>query len=135
MNMRIVGILIAAILFALIYLFNRQPVSLSGFEKWKNSAIGNNGIILSSNITFHNPNFLSATIQEINLNIAAGGVPVARFQHLPEQGIPGKKDSNFPITVRYETNDSTTVTESKITVTGFVTYRNFSRSDTILIQH
>jgi LEA14-like dessication related protein len=137
MNRKWIGIALAAILLAALFLFNRKEVQLLPQNELVLTAISNTGYSLKSKMVFYNPNLLSSTVLSISEEIFVNNKRVGIIENNIEQGIPGRKESVFPVEVRFDKSDIDTTmlqTDSLVIATkGIVLYKNMSGSDTIFI--
>lgn len=100
MNYRIVGLVITVVLLMGLFFFNRKEVEMlkqTNFE-WKR--ITSSAYELSSVIHLHNPNLLSSTIKTIDQRFFINGKQIGELSNAIAQGIPGRKETAFPIKVR-----------------------------------
>jgi hypothetical protein len=57
--------------------------------------------IKQSTLVLNNPNLLSSTIKSIHEKFYVNGVSVGIVDNELNQGIPGRKDSEFPLNIRF----------------------------------
>ena len=142
MTLKRVGILIAVVLAVIIYLFNRADVELTKQDTFSVASIGGTGFLLKSELHLNNPNLLSSTIKTITEKYFIAGREVARMNMEINQGIPGRKETSFPISVRFSKADiqaifpdDTVLTDVKaeVTVTGEITFQNVVGGGTIKV--
>ncbi len=142
MKFKRVGILIAVVLAVIIYLFNRADVELTKQDTFSVASIGGTGFLLKSELHLNNPNLLSSTIKTITEKYFIAGREVARMNMEINQGIPGRKETSFPISVRFSKADiqaifpdDTVLTDVKaeVTVTGEITFQNVVGGGTIKV--
>ena len=142
MKLKRVGILIAVVLAVIIYLFNRADVELTKQDTFSVASIGGTGFLLKSELHLNNPNLLSSTIKTITEKYFIAGREVARMNMEINQGIPGRKETSFPISVRFSKADiqaifpdDTVLTDVKaeVTVTGEITFQNVVGGGTIKV--
>lgn len=142
MKFKRVGILIAVVLAVIIYLFNRADVELTKQDTFSVASIGGTGFLLKSELHLNNPNLLSSTIKTITEKYFIAGREVARMNMEINQGIPGRKETSFPISVRFSKADiqaifpdDTLLTDVKaeVTVTGEITFQNVVGGGTIKV--
>lgn len=142
MKFKRVGILIAIVLAIIIYLFNRADIELTKQDTFSVAPIGETGYLLKSELHLNNPNLLSSTIITITEKYFIAGREVARMSMEINQGIPGRKETSFPISVRFNKADvqaifpnDTILTNVKceVTVTGEITFQNVVGGGTITV--
>jgi LEA14-like dessication related protein len=143
MKRRGVGILIAILLGLGLVLLNRKDLELVTQNKFLVRKISASGYELQSYITINNPNLLSSTIETIEEEYRINGHVVSIMKMQLDQGIPGRKETTFPVNVRFDTETfkaafpaDTVLTgfNKTVDVTGKVTYHNFTGGGTLEIK-
>lgn len=142
MNIKRAGLLILIVLFAALFLLNRSDVSLVKQDSFSVTPIGANGYELHSTLHFYNPNLLSSTIKTINESYYINGKSVSIMNQELNQGIPGRKETEFPVAVRYSRADmkqflpdsSVGLIKVEVTVTGEITFANMFGGGKILVE-
>jgi LEA14-like dessication related protein len=130
MNSKNIGILIFVILLALVIVLNRGDVTLVEQNNYKLRPISSNGFVLESEIHLNNPNVLSCTIKSIHEEFRINGKVMGILDQEINQGIPGRKESSFPVSIRFgkdeyntaTANDSTNANKVKISVEGEIVF-------------
>src|SRR5688572_4791668 len=141
MNYRIAGIVITLVLVIALYFLNREQVQMrkqTGFE-WKRVSVS--GYELSSVIHLYNPNLLSSTIKTIDEKIFINGKQIGELNNALAQGIPGRKETSFPVNIRFPKNEIPSFyTDSagqfqkiEITMKGEIIFENLFGGGKILI--
>lgn len=141
MNFRIAGLVITGLLLAGLWFFNSSDVSLVGQNNFKAAPVATTGLEIKSVITFNNPNLLSSTIQTINEQFFIEGREVARMNIDLQQGIPGRKETSFPVNVRFSKSDllrifgtdSLIPAKAEVEVTGEIAFKNMLNGGKILV--
>lgn len=142
MKRRGVGILIAILLGLGLVVLNRKDLELVTQDKFLVRKISASGYELQSYITINNPNLLSSTIEVIEEEYRINGHVVSIMKIQLDQGIPGLKETGFPITVRFDSetfkaafpSDSLFANAKTVDVTGKITYHNFTGGGTLEIK-
>ncbi|HLP53090.1 MAG TPA: LEA type 2 family protein [Chitinophagales bacterium] len=132
MDIKKAGLVIVGVLLVGLFLFNRSDVSLTKQDAFTITPIGANGYELHSTLHFYNPNLLSSTIKEISENFYINGRSIAIMKMEIAQGIPGRKETSFPVTVRFNRNDlkqlfpdsAVGLVKGEVSVTGEITFSN-----------
>lgn len=150
MNYRKAGPILAVALLGVLYLFNRNEVKVAAQDTFLLKQITKTGYELQSVIKLQNDNLLSSTIVNIDEKFYVNEELVS-IMHLEfNQGIPGRKTTEFPLMVRFDgenlknfpLNDTTAGPKTLIVrVEGEVEYKNFigggktqvERQDTITV--
>lgn len=132
MNFRRSGILIALILLVVLYFLNNKAIVLTKQDEFQIHRISEDGYELKSILHFDNPNLLSSTVKSIREEYRINGTLVGILDMGLEQGIPGRKETEFPIGLRFTDKDllrimalDSTATEVQVKVTGEVVFSNF----------
>ena len=142
MNFKGAGIIIAVALAVGIYFLNRENITLNKQDTFSVSSIGGSGYLLKSVLHLNNPNLLSSTIKTISEKYFIEGREVALMNMEINQGIPGRKETSFPVNVRFSKadlqsifpNDTlTSYIKAEVTVTGEITFQNVVGSGTITV--
>jgi LEA14-like dessication related protein len=130
MNSKNVGILIFVILLALVVVFNRGDVTLVSQSDFKLRPISSNGFMLESEIHLNNPNILSCTVKSIHEEFRINGKVIGILDQEINQGIPGRKESSFPVNIRFGkdeykrpiSGDSANSNKANISVEGEIVF-------------
>lgn len=142
MNFKRVGILIAVVLAIGIYFLNRAEITLTKQDAFSVTPIGETGYLLKSVLHLNNPNLLSSTIKTITEKYFIEGREVARMNMDISQGIPGLKETSFPVNVRFSKTDLQNIfpddtviqdIKAQVTVTGEITFQNVVGGGTITV--
>jgi len=105
MNYRKIGLAGFLILLVALFLLNRKDVALVKQDSFSLLPISATGTEYKSVIHLNNPNLLSATIKTIDEKYFVNGVELAVLSIELNQGIPGLKETSFPIGVRFAKED------------------------------
>ena len=135
------GWLIALALLGGLFLLNRSDVELTAQDSLAVVPIGSTGIELKSTLKLNNPNLLSATIKTVEETFYINNVPVAILNMQPEQGIPGRKETALPVSVRFSRNDirqflpdsAVGITRAAVTITGTIEFTTMFGKGTIQV--
>ena len=141
MNIRRVGILLVLAIVVVLFFLNRNDVILSKQNNFELHAISAAGDEFKSVIHLHNPNLLSSTIKTIDEKFSINGIQIGEFNMELNQGIPGLKETEFPISIRFNKNDyskavhadSTLNERTEVLVEGEITFENLSGKGSIKI--
>lgn len=134
MNFRKGGLILALVLLGGIYLLNREQVKIAAQDTFLLKQITATGYELQSVIKLQNDNLLSSTIMNIDEKFYINDELVSIMHQEFNQGIPGRKTTEFPLMVRFDgkdlnnfpLNDTTAGTKTLvIKVEGEIEYRNF----------
>jgi LEA14-like dessication related protein len=98
--MRKISLAVVAVLVLIVIAFNRKQVQLTAQTNFELQPIGTAGFELKTVIHLKNPNLLSSTIKSINENFYFNGNLVGEIENEISQGIPGLKETAFPISIR-----------------------------------
>lgn len=144
------GILVAALVGLFVVVLNRKELRMVDRPTFTLVPIGSSGFELQSVIRLYNPNFLSSTVQVIHEDFRLNGHLIGVLKMQINQGIPGQKNTEFPLTIRFDKEafykvfpQDTLIENSPVEVyaQGDITYRNFTgggelkvnAKDTILV--
>jgi LEA14-like dessication related protein len=105
MNSKNIGIIVFIVLLALVIVFNRGDVTLVQQNNFTLSPISANGYVLQSEIHLNNPNILSCTVKSIHEKFSVNGKVLGILDQEINQGIPGRKESIFPVNIRFSKQD------------------------------
>lgn len=140
MNPKRLGLLIFIVLAAAVLLLNRKEVVLSTQNDFKLTKISTVGYELQSVIHLHNPNFLSATIKTIREDFYINGIKAGELSSEINQGIPGWKETSFPVSIRFTTedwqkifSDSLVHAKAEVNVKGEINFQNLTGSGKIMV--
>jgi hypothetical protein len=142
MNFRKIGLLGFLIILVAIYFLNRSDLQVTTQNNFSSAPIGNAGYELNSVLVIKNPNLLSSTIKTITESYFIEGREVARMNIDLDRGIPGLKETSFPINVRFGKADLERVfgtdtiartIKAEVAVTGEITYRNMMNGGKTLV--
>ncbi len=134
MNKRRIGLVIFVVLAAAVVLLNRKDVILTSGGNFKLLKITSEGYELQSVIRIQNPNWLSSTIKSVHENFYISGKSVGEVNLELNQGIPGRKETSFPLSIRFTTadmvkifvSDSTLPDKALVSATGEIIFQNLS---------
>jgi LEA14-like dessication related protein len=134
MNYRKAGPILAIALLGVLYLLNRSEVKVAAQDTFLLKKITASGYELQSVIKLQNDNLLSSTIVNIDEKYYINEELIS-IMHLEfNQGIPGRKTTEFPLMVRFDgtdlnnfpLNDTTVGTKTLVVrVEGEIEYKNF----------
>lgn len=137
MKKRLWGIGIVVVLAFVLFLFNRGEVQVVKQDNLQLQALGSSGYQLNSTLRLHNPNFLSSTLVTLHEEYKLNNVTVAILNQELNQGIPGLKESAFPLSIRFTTADLQAAVKDSIfpaslplTIAGKLEYHNVMNSGT-----
>jgi LEA14-like dessication related protein len=139
MNFKRIGFFFAIILFLAVYLLNRKDVQFMKQDGFKIEPISATGMEFKSVLHLYNPNLLSSTIKKVHERFIINGVLVGELDNEINQGIPGRKETEFPVSIRFtkEQYDSvignTPLIPATIQVEGEVVYNNFTSSGEVKV--
>ncbi len=129
------GIGIVIVLAFVLFLFNRGEVTVVKQNELHLQPLGNSGYQLNSTLHLSNPNLLSSTIVNLHEEVKLNGVTVAILTQELNQGIPGRKETTFPLSVRFTNadwqaavKDSVVPAALPVTISGTLTYHNVMSS-------
>lgn len=132
MNSKYIGWLVFIVLLLLVVLLNRGSISLTGQDSFVLQPLSSTGYVLQSEIHLNNPNLLSGTVKSIHEEFRLNGVLLGVLDQEINQGIPGRKESGFPVSIRFAKEDydrairrdSSTAAKPAIKVEGNIVYSN-----------
>lgn len=137
MKKRLWGIGIVILLAFILFLFNRGEVNVVKQNDLHIQPLGNSGYELSSVLRLDNPNLLSSTLVSLHEEFKLNNVTVAIITQELNQGIPGRKETALPLSIRFTTadmqaavNDSVLPKSLPLTITGKLEYHNVMSSGT-----
>jgi|ERR1043165_184311 LEA14-like dessication related protein len=141
MNIRRFTIVFILALIGILYFLNRKDISLVKQDSFEVVSIGNEGYMLKSVIHLHNPNLLSSTVKTISENFYVNGNKLAIMNMEIEQGIPGMKETEFPVNIRFGKADiesllsdtSTHTIKAGVNVKGEIAFQNLFAGGTITV--
>lgn len=141
MNYRRAGLVIVLIIAVALFFLNRKDVALVKQDNFELLPISTTGDVYKSVIRLYNPNLLSSTIKTIHEKYSVHGVTLAEFNMELNQGIPGLKETAFPINVRFAKDDyfnaaqvdSTTNPKVEVLIEGEITFSNLTGGGTIKV--
>ncbi|MCW5909298.1 MAG: LEA type 2 family protein [Chitinophagales bacterium] len=136
------GILIVALLGLGLIMLNRNPLQLQAQSGFALHRISASGYELQSTITIYNPNILSSTIENLHEEFRLNGELVSIIKQQPMQGIPGRKETSFPVSIRFDEEAFARIVAAdslfdgntlNLNVTGEITYHNFTGGGSIVV--
>jgi LEA14-like dessication related protein len=140
MNKRITGVLIVLVLLGVVFLLNRKDVNLVKQDNAELQPLSTSGSELKSVIHFYNPNFLSVTINRIHERFFVNGTQIGELDVLINQGIAGRKESEFPVSIRFSKDDYNGIIAGDsltkhpvVIVEGEITSQNFTNEKKIAV--
>mgnify|MGYP001552555340 FL=1 len=124
-------------------MLNRKAVSLTKQNNFDLHPLSSAGYECNSVIHLHNPNLLSSTIITMDEKYSINGVSLGLLSIELNQGIPGLKETEFPVSVRFSKadflkavdSDSTLPTSINLLVEGEIKYQNLTGNGTIKVYH
>ena len=139
MNFRKAGMVIFGLLLVGLYIFNRKELELRPQQPVQIHTIGTNGGEIQAVITLNNPNLLSSTVKTIHEKFSCNGVLLGIMDNEINQGIPGLKETEFPVSVRFGLADyqkalaldSMHAGKPTITLSGDIQFQNLFSSGKI----
>ena len=122
-----------------LYIFNRKDLELRPQKPVHVHLLGSNGGEIQAVITLNNPNLLSSTIKTIHEKFSCNGVLLGIMDNEINQGIPGLKETEFPVSVRFSLADyqkalaldSLHAGNPVITLSGYIQFQNLFSSGKI----
>lgn len=138
MNFRRAGLFIVIILLALLAIFNHSAVELVGQKNNSLHSISTNGLQLESSVVLHNPNILSSTIKKIHESFFLNNTVVGTFDQEINQGIPGRKDTELPLNIRFSKSDfpnlfTDSTKQVNLHIEGEIYYQNIISGGTVKV--
>ncbi len=140
MKKRLGGLLLLVALFIGIVLLNRADVELKSQNGVELRRLSSSGFELETNAEFNNPNLLSSTLTRLHEKFFINGKSVGILNMELEQGIPGRKVTSFPVSLRIPVSDlMDVISDSRqqsvlLEIEGEVEYRNFTSGGKIKVQ-
>ncbi|MBK7147759.1 MAG: LEA type 2 family protein [Bacteroidetes bacterium] len=140
MKKRIGGVLFLAVLFLGIVLLNRKDVQLQSQHSSQLRRLSASGYELVTVAEFNNPNLLSSTLTSVHEKFYINGKSVGILHMEPEQGIPGRKVTSFPVSLRIPASDLEAVlVDSRVQtvlleIEGEIAFRNFTGGGKMNVQ-
>jgi LEA14-like dessication related protein len=139
MNFRKAGLVIVGVLLVVLYIFNRKDVELRPLDSIHMHSISASGGDLQVVIHLNNPNLLSSTIKTIHEKFYLNGILLGILDNELNQGIPGLKETEFPVNIRFSNTDyqkalaldSLHADKPVITVEGDIQFQNLFTSGKI----
>lgn len=141
MNKRRIGLVVFVVLAAAVVLLNRKDVILTSGGNFKLLKITSEGYELQSVIHIQNPNWLSSTIKSLHENFYINGKSVGEVNLELNQGIPGRKETSFPLSIRFTAldlnkifaSDSMLPDKVEVSAAGEIIFQNLSGSGKITV--
>ena len=141
MNFRKAGLGITVVIVIALFLLNRKDVTLVKQDSFELHAISATGDEYKSIIHLHNPNLLSSTIKTIKEKYSVNGFQIGELNTELNQGIPGLKETSFPVSIRFSKDDYykavhyDTAMQEKVDVLieGEISFQNFTGGGIIKI--
>jgi LEA14-like dessication related protein len=138
MKIRSAGLVITLVLLLVLIFLNREEVQMMKQTDFTWNRISASGYQLSSVIHLNNPNLLSSTIKTINEKLFINGQEVGELDNELNQGIPGRKETSFPVAIRFakdEVADLNTTGKIEIRMKGEIVFDNlFGGGKTLINQ-
>jgi|GEM_PF-1866408 len=126
MNKKLGGILVTALLVIGVMLLNRREVIFVGQNNFVLKKISSTGYELQSLIILKNNNLLSSTIQNLDEKFYLNDTLISIMHMELQQGIPGIKETTFPIMVRFNMDSLNEFDAHSIRAEGNADYKNFT---------
>ncbi|MBK8657539.1 MAG: LEA type 2 family protein [Bacteroidetes bacterium] len=129
-----------AVLFLGIVLLNRKDVQLQSQHSSQLRRLSASGYELVTVAEFNNPNLLSSTLTSVHEKFYINGKSVGILHMEPEQGIPGRKVTSFPVSLRIPASDLVAVlVDSRVQtvlleIEGEIAFRNFTGGGKMNVQ-
>ena len=141
MKIRTGGLLVVGVLLIVLYFLNHKDIELSPATSFHMHRISATGGELQEVIRLNNPNLLSSTIKSLHEKIYLNGALLGILDNELSQGIPGLKESEFPVSIRYSNSDIQKIlgTDSipagklEVTIEGDIQFQNLFTSGKITI--
>ncbi len=142
MNFRKSGLVIAGLLLVALLLLNRKDLQLLSQTDFAATKITSSGYELKSILHLKNPNLLSSTVNSINEKFYLNDLYIGEFNNEIQQGIPGLKETSFPLNIRFTTGDISSIFSNdstllnipcRISVSGEITFSNLSGGGKITV--
>ena len=136
MNFRRAGVVITVALVLVLFLLNRKDVRLVKHSDFEWRRISSSGFELSSVIHLDNPNLLSTTIKTIRELYFIGEIEIGELNLEINQGIPGRKETVFPVNIRIPQEgiaSAPTSEKFELQVRGEITFENLTGGGTIIV--
>jgi len=139
MKIRSLSYIIILLLFVALYFLNRKQVELVAEDNINLNRIGSSGYELRANIRLKNPNLLSSTIKSFHENIFVNGIEVGILDNELNQGIPGLKETAFPISVRFSKDEfagaisADSTKPASVHIKGEIVFQNLFGGGTIKV--
>jgi hypothetical protein len=142
MKYRNAGIVLFIVLLLAVILLNKNDIALIAQDEFSLQPISSSGYVLQSIIHLNNSNLLSSTIKTIHEEFKLNGVVIGIIDNELNQGIAGRKESSFPVTIRFAREDylralhgdSLSKQPLNIEVTGEITFANVITGGKIIVQ-
>lgn len=135
MSKKRLGLIGFIVIFAAAWYFNRKGPELRAQDEIQLKPIGSTGIELNSTIHLYNPNLLSVTIGRVHERFYIKGKLMGELDAQLSQGIPGLKETEFPVNIRFEKEllDKAMARDSgsntiQVAIDGEITYEHFVSS-------
>ncbi len=125
---------------AALFFLNRRQVTLSAQDSVELKRISGSGYELSSVLRLYNPNLLSSTIKSIHEKFVINGTPVGELNMELDQGIPGLRESQLPVSARFSREEAqeafgdSAAGSFALTITGEIVFQNLAGGGTIAVQ-
>lgn len=101
MNLRKGGLIIVGVLLVALYFLNKKDIEVVSMQPFKMHRISASGGELNGVIVLNNPNLLSSTIKNIHEKFYLNGILLGVLENDINQGIPGLKRTEFPVSIRF----------------------------------
>ncbi|MBL0308296.1 MAG: hypothetical protein IPP77_00915 [Bacteroidetes bacterium] len=137
MKIKRIGILIALALLVVLYFLNRADIVLVRQDKFEIYQLSAEGYELKSLIHLDNPNLLSSTVETIRQEFRVDGVVIGIFEMELNQGIPGRKETVFPVSIRFgndaisSSSPDSSTRNVEVEVKSKIAFHNFIGGGTI----
>jgi len=140
--MRTGGLIVVGILLVALYFFNRRDIEVVSMKPFVMHRISTAGGELQGVIVLNNPNLLSSTIKSLHEKFYLNGILLGILDNDISQGIPGLKETEFPVSIRFSNSDYQKGLEADaqhnpdtiIMVTGDIEFQNLFKSGKTLVQ-
>lgn len=141
MNLRHIGLAVAGIILVVLLLLNRKDIQPTKQTNWHLQRVTNETFDIKSDLSIYNPNLLSSTIKVVREKIFVNGIAVGNFYNELEQGISGRNETTFPISVRISKQDlnralgikGIVTKKAPVSVRTEIKFSNFSGSGSVQI--
>lgn len=137
MNQRLLALFSFLALLIVLFLFNRKDIELVKQSDIEWEKIAPSGSELNSVIDLYNPNLLSSTVKVIDEKFFINGKYLGELHNEINQGIAGRKETTFPVNVRFSTKDAPDIKcgqKAELKISGEIVFENLFGGGKITVQ-